>query len=348
MKFNYTNILLFSFLLNILLLSSQVYIQWNDYNTCQIQITKLTTTNTRLLCECNVYTCIYDSDPEMKAVMHDFDRQTSQRFREYDERMIKNRQKCKEQCQKDIQKIILKDKIEKELTEKLSAMQTDITTDDIPTCACEKSLADKVEKTCLKCGGVLGSGVPGLGLIGGVTTYFQFLDAITAAIEAGKAAGINKAVAELGNIYYLHEVTVFNWIAKVNEATYDKANSLFAILKEIGDMCEVGNAVDDSTFCVAKLSMQSKQNQFVKIISQKATQAAADASLEATTVTKVGEDAASATSTIVSNFFTNPIGISIIVIIIIVVLLLIIYLILRYRRKKKMKKKLQYIKLLKN
>ncbi|KOB62351.1 hypothetical protein PFHG_04078 [Plasmodium falciparum HB3] len=249
----------------------------------------------------------------MKEIMHDFDRQTSQRFEEYNERMNKNRQKCKEQCNRDIKNIILKDKIEKELKQQLATLETDISTDDIPTCVCNKSVADKVEKTCLKCGGVLGSGVPGLGLIGGVTTYFQFLDAITAAIEAGKAAGINKAVAELGNIYYLHEVTVFNWIAKVNEATYDKANSLFAILKEIGDMCEVGNAVDDSTFCVAKLSMQSKQNQFVKIISQKATQAAADASLEATTVTKVGEDAASATSTIVSNFFTNPIGISIII-----------------------------------
>ncbi|ETW27267.1 hypothetical protein PFFCH_05306 [Plasmodium falciparum FCH/4] len=39
----------------------------------------------------------YDNDPEMKEMMENFDRQTSQRFKEYDERMIEKRQKCKEQ-----------------------------------------------------------------------------------------------------------------------------------------------------------------------------------------------------------------------------------------------------------
>ncbi|EWC78592.1 surface antigen [Plasmodium falciparum UGT5.1] len=110
----------------------------------------------RSLCECELYDRyipIYDYNQEMKEVMQQFDERTSQRFREYDERMQEKRQTCKEQCDKDMQKIILKDKIEKELTEKLSALQTDISINDIPTCICEKSLADKVEKNCLKCGG---------------------------------------------------------------------------------------------------------------------------------------------------------------------------------------------------
>ncbi|ETW58817.1 hypothetical protein PFMC_05297 [Plasmodium falciparum CAMP/Malaysia] len=94
--------------------------------------------------------------------MHDFDRQTSQRFEEYNERMNKNRQKCKEQCDRDIQNIILKDKIAKGLKQQLTTLETNIDTNDIPTCVCDKSVADKVEKTCLKCGGVLGGAVPEL------------------------------------------------------------------------------------------------------------------------------------------------------------------------------------------
>ncbi|KNG75536.1 rifin [Plasmodium falciparum IGH-CR14] len=89
----------------------------------------------------------------MKNLMENFSKQAQQRFNEYDEHMNEKLQTCKEQCDKDMQKIILKDKIEKELTEKLSALQTDISINDIPTCICEKSLADKVEKNCLKCGG---------------------------------------------------------------------------------------------------------------------------------------------------------------------------------------------------
>ncbi|KOB87712.1 hypothetical protein PFDG_03057, partial [Plasmodium falciparum Dd2] len=127
----------------------------------------------RSLCECELYApSNYDNDPEMKAVMQGFDRQTSQRFEEYNERLLENKQKCKEQCEKDIQKIILKDKLEKQMEQQLTTLETKITTDDIPTCVCEKSLADKVEKGCLRCGGVLGGGVmPGFGAIGGTALY---------------------------------------------------------------------------------------------------------------------------------------------------------------------------------
>ncbi|ETW51955.1 hypothetical protein PFUGPA_06040, partial [Plasmodium falciparum Palo Alto/Uganda] len=145
---------------------------------------------TRLLCECELYAPVnYDNDPEMKEVMQDFDRQTSQRFEEYNERMMKNKQKCREQCEKDIQKIILKDKIDKELTEKFATLQTDIQSDSIPTCICEKSLADKVEKNCLRCGYGLGTVAPTVGLIGSVAVHVWKPKALEAAIAAALKAG---------------------------------------------------------------------------------------------------------------------------------------------------------------
>ncbi|EWC89547.1 hypothetical protein PFNF54_01762 [Plasmodium falciparum NF54] len=168
MKVHYTNILLlYAVNLSILLITCRINIQKNHYiNVFHISnTTKIPTT--RLLCECDLYTSIYDNDPEMILVMENFNKQTEERFHEYNERMQEKRKICKEQCEKDIQKIILKDKIEKELTEKLEALETNIKTEDIPTCVCEKSVADKVEKTCLKCGGILGVGVtPSLGLLG--------------------------------------------------------------------------------------------------------------------------------------------------------------------------------------
>lgn len=50
----------------------------------------------------------YDNDSEMKEVMQNFNKETEQRFYEYDKHMIKNRQKCKDQCDKEIQQIIFK------------------------------------------------------------------------------------------------------------------------------------------------------------------------------------------------------------------------------------------------
>ncbi|CDO62033.1 rifin, partial [Plasmodium reichenowi] len=160
MKVHYINILLLALPLNIL-----VYNQWNHKST-----TPHPTPSTRLLCECELYEpANYDNDQEMKRVMENFNRQTSQRFKEYDERLQSKRKKCKEQCDKEIQKIILKDKLEKELMDKFATLHTDIQSDAIPTCVCEKSLADKVEKGCLRCTQNLGGIVaPSSGVLAGI------------------------------------------------------------------------------------------------------------------------------------------------------------------------------------
>ncbi|EWC77616.1 surface antigen [Plasmodium falciparum UGT5.1] len=124
----------------------------------------------RSLCECELYELAnYDNDAEMKRVMQQFEDSTSQRFHEYDERMQSKRKQCKERCDKEIQKIILKDKLEKQMAQQLTTLDPNITTEDIPTCVCEKSLADKVEKACLRCGSVFGGGVaPNVGILGGI------------------------------------------------------------------------------------------------------------------------------------------------------------------------------------
>ncbi|ETW54490.1 hypothetical protein PFUGPA_04356 [Plasmodium falciparum Palo Alto/Uganda] len=164
------------------------------YNQRNHYITRTPKTNTRTLCECELYApSNYDNDSQMKEVMQQFEDRTTQRFHEYDERMKTTRQKCKEQCNKEIQKIILKDKLEKELMDKIVTLDTDIQSDAIPACVCEKSLADKVEKNCMKCTQNLGGIVaPSSGVLAGIAEgalYAWKPTAIAAAMELAKQAG---------------------------------------------------------------------------------------------------------------------------------------------------------------
>ncbi|EWC77997.1 surface antigen [Plasmodium falciparum UGT5.1] len=142
----------------------------------------------------------------MKSVMQQFHDRTKQRFQEYDEKLQEKRQIYKDKCDKEIEKIILKDKLEKQMAQQLTTLETKIDTNDIPTCICEKSIADKVEKACLRCAQNLGGIVaPSLGVLGGIaegalyawkpkaieTTIAAALKANSANITiAAKAAGI--------------------------------------------------------------------------------------------------------------------------------------------------------------
>ncbi|CDO61980.1 rifin, partial [Plasmodium reichenowi] len=185
MKVHYFNILLFALPLNIL-----VHNQRNHKSILQHIRT------TRLLCECDIYIPNYDSDPQMKEVMEIFNKQTQQRFHEYDERMKTTHQKCKEQCDKEIQKIILKDKLEKELMDKFATLQTDIQSDAIPTCFCEKSIEDKMEKGCLRCAQNLGGIVaPSSGVLGEIAAL-ALSGWKTAAIDAATKYAMAQGAAE--------------------------------------------------------------------------------------------------------------------------------------------------------
>ncbi|ETW26979.1 hypothetical protein PFFCH_05580 [Plasmodium falciparum FCH/4] len=72
MKVHYINILLFYLPLNILLTSLQINVHKHHYNTTHHTTNNKPTKSHRVLCECDIYTSIYDNDPEMKAVMQQF------------------------------------------------------------------------------------------------------------------------------------------------------------------------------------------------------------------------------------------------------------------------------------
>ncbi|EUT79322.1 hypothetical protein PFAG_05889 [Plasmodium falciparum Santa Lucia] len=307
MKMHYTKILLFSLELNILMLSS-----YEQNNNKQYITAHTPTTTSRLLSECDLYVSNYDNNPDMKSVKENFNRQTSQRFEEYEERMKTNRQKYKEQRDKDIQQIILKEKV-------------------------EKSLEEKVEKGCLICGCGLGGGVaPFVGLFGGLAVN----EMKKAAADAATEAGIKKAIEEVGKIFFLADESTMQWTNMINAGNYSDKMSLVSILTSLNNGCQDGEAVAGPLFCTASNALTESGNPYVftRTISEKAANAADTA--------RKAASGKFAEMTSVGTIFSDPIVISAIVVVTIAVILLIIYLILRYRRKKKMNKKQQYTKLL--
>ncbi|SOS81710.1 PIR protein, putative [Plasmodium sp.] len=327
MKFQYANILLCSLTLNILVTSLHLNNQKNAY-TISHTSNKKTTKSNRTLCECDVYTSIYDNDPEMQKVMENFNKQTQQRFRENDEELQEKRQKCKEKCDEDIKKIILKDKIEKELTEKFATLNTNITNEDIPTCICEKSLADKMEKTCLKYGRVLGSGVvPGLGLIGPQNFYIL-------ANSATMEAFISKTIEGLKEVIGINNLFGKKIANFVTSATYDQPMSIVTtILSEKKKLCAC------STMKTKQLCSGAIKGHLAETLPSQLEEAVSQG-------VSIAKDTWN-TATTPTTFWSNPIILSAIIIAVIVLVMIIIYQILHYRRKQKMKKKHQYIKLLK-
>ncbi|CZT99164.1 rifin [Plasmodium falciparum NF54] len=377
MKIHYINILLFALPLNILIYNQRNH-NSTTHHTLKIPIT-------RLLCECELYSpSNYDNDPQLKKIMENFNKQTQQRFEEYDERMKTTRQKCKDKCDKEIQKIILKDKLEKELMDKFATLQTDIQSDDIPTCVCEKSLADKVEKNCMKCtqnlGGIVApssgvlAGIAELGLNAWKTT--EITAAIAAAeqagaakgLAAGAAKGVAEVIAQVESQFHLSTIGVNELGSVINVTNYNNSQFIFkAIFTKYRGSClpsppdRLTVAAGEETFCrtVNALGFTRRnvfdpsllQDSIKSVGNQIVTKAETAASTETAKVT------ASETATLKAAKvgevnatymgYQTPIIVSIAAIVVIVLVMVIIYLILRYRRKKKMKKKLQYIKLLK-
>ncbi|KOB61920.1 hypothetical protein PFHG_03716 [Plasmodium falciparum HB3] len=369
MKVHYINILLFALPLNILIYNQRNH-KSTTHHTLKIPIT-------RLLCECELYELAnYDNDPQMKEVMQQFEVRTSQRFNEYDDRMNEKRQKCREQCDKEIQKIILKDKLEKELMDKFATLQTDIQSDAIPTCICEKSLADKVEKNCMKCAQNLGGIVaPSTGVLAGIAEgalYAWKPTAIAAAMELAKQAGATAGL-KAGDIHGMNIVIhylkgfgvdilfpdIYDAFVATNRYA-DVINLASAIDAQMDAPCELFSIVNPPIcdFRV-KLGLVANYGQenverigaITKWLNQALDKATSSANIKAAKVTaaKTPTLEAKNIAAVESTYASSQIAIiaSIVAIVVIVLIMVIIYLILRYRRKKKMKKKLQYIKLLK-
>ncbi|KOB84871.1 hypothetical protein PFDG_00192 [Plasmodium falciparum Dd2] len=334
----------------------------------------------RLLCECEFYApANYDKDPQMTKIMENFNKQTQQRFQEYDERLQEKRQVCKDTCDKEIEKIILKDKLEKELTEKFATLQTDIQSDAFPTCVCEKSIADKVEKGCLKCTQNLGGIVaPSSGVLAGIAEGALSVwkpaalkVAFAAAKKAGDAAGVaaGDAAGMKVVIESLKTLGVENLIPEIYDTIsstghYAKvtefANTIY--VKYRGTCFSLSNSVIRPAACTtfehnfgifiegstkrgppASSAIPDMLNKIAEKAELSAKEAAKISAKEATAAAiETNTGAIEATTT---TYYTAIIA-AVVAIVVIVLIMLIIYLILRYRRKKEMKKKLQYIKLL--
>ncbi|SCM18919.1 PIR protein, putative [Plasmodium sp.] len=303
MKLHYTKILLFSLPLNIL-----------ENNKNKAYITEHTPiTTSRVLSECDTNKSIYNNDPDMKSVKENFDRQTSQRFEEYNKRMIKNRKKCKEQCDKDIQKIVVKDKM-------------------------EKSLAEKVEKVCLMCGCGLGGGVAPVWGLGSGLVYAGWSNYVTqTAIQKGIEAGVASGIENLKGFNVLHKLISISRIESlIHPKNYANRMTYVTFTQEIKtSMCE-GGLNSASAFCSA-----TKQ-QSVQVFAGEASKIADTAVAMGKIAEKEVLDAAAPALTT----YSNAIIASTMAILVVALIMLIIYLILRYRRKNKMNKKQQYTQLL--
>ncbi|KOB61710.1 rifin [Plasmodium falciparum HB3] len=214
MKIYYYNILLFYLPLNVL------FISYHYENVNYTHHLIMIMTKKRNLC-CNNLIIAHNNDYENM------------------------KKECKDQCHEEIQKIVLKDKIKKELTEKLAALYRDIFTEDIPTCICEKSLSGKVEKTCLKCGGILGGGLePTVGLLVTVAVNQLTKTATVASIEfatqEGIKAGIKAVVHNLINVLHFFDVTRDIWLTLINSKNYNTVSGLTTsakTTKEVGTTC---------------------------------------------------------------------------------------------------------------
>ncbi|SOS78642.1 PIR protein, putative [Plasmodium sp. gorilla clade G1] len=336
MKMHYPKILLFSLVLNIL-----AHSKYKQYIISQIA-----TTTSRVLSECDINTSIYDTDPDMKTVKENFDRQSSQRFEEYEERMHDKRKKCKEQCDKDIQQIISKDKI-------------------------QKSLSEKVEKGCLRCGCGLGGVAASVGIIGPIAVNELKKAATVAAIAAakkagaaegaaaGEAMGVKTVISGLETTFGINKLGngIMEPIIDVTNYTRESLISDFIHMHYERLSCTSLGRVSNNSFCsfMTEQFVVSREStsmrEFIrtgvhKIVTEAKSAAITETANVTTTQTAAFEARNIATVDATYASCQTAIIASTVAILLIVLVMVIIYLILRYRRKQKMNKKDQYTKLL--
>ncbi|SPJ08669.1 rifin PIR protein,putative [Plasmodium sp. DRC-Itaito] len=277
MKVHYINILLFALQLNILV---------NTFT--KPHSTPRHTPPNRTLCECELYApANYDNDPEMKEVMDNFNKQTQQRFHEYDESMKTTRQKCKDKCDKEIQKIILKDKLEKQMAQHFHTLRTDTQNDAIPTFVCEKSTADKVEKFCLNCGYALGSVAPNVGLIGSLAVNVWKTGALLAAAQKGTEAGIAKTIAELYNKLLLTTLNGRSLTSAISASNFNDINILGPLVQnEYNTLCTISNTNSGNGICFYKMTFEGRETMIPQVLMANTKSVITAANKEVTVITE--------------------------------------------------------------
>ncbi|EUT70111.1 hypothetical protein PFAG_06092 [Plasmodium falciparum Santa Lucia] len=338
MKLHYSNILLFFFPLNILVTSYHAH---NNKNEPSIKPRYTQRYTSRVLSKCDIRSSIYDNDAKMKSVKENFDRQTSQRFDEYAERMKGKRKKRKEERDKNIQEIIEKDRM-------------------------DKLLAEKVEKGCLKYGCGLGGVAASVGLFGGFGIYGWK----SASLAAVKNAALAE-VAEVGKKVVISGITKEFGVSTMGgqaletfftATNYTDVSNIYHLIYSQYETTCISTSptlvtVGPDPICISVwekfLPGFEVQEKFVsdmhvieatvKTIVSNAENVTAEALKKATEgVIKTS------TATIESTYASCQIAIiaSVVALLIIALVMIIIYLVLRYLRKKKMNKKAHYTKLL--
>ncbi|SOV75762.1 rifin PIR protein, putative [Plasmodium reichenowi] len=316
MKLHYPKILLFFFLLNILVTSYQAH------NTNKPYITPHHTQTNRSLCEGDTQSSNYDKDTGMKSVMQQFVARTSQRFEEYQERMKDKRQKRKEERDKNIQKIIEEDKR-------------------------EKSLAEKIERGCLRCGCALGGVAASVGVFGGLGIYGSEMAATAVAAKAagiaeGLKVGLEKVIAIAGMSLegQQDKIPAVEMLQPLTAGKFTDGVTLRGIFQCISsDVDSQLRGTQELFFKAVDIAAKTTPTEFNSMYGT-------PANAVAKSVTKGKADAIIATHAEYAHLY-SAIGYSVLAILIIVLVMIIIYLVLRYRRKKKKEKKDQYTKLLK-
>ncbi|CDO61863.1 rifin, partial [Plasmodium reichenowi] len=298
-------------------------------NKPYITIHHTSTTKSRVLSKCDIRSSIYDNDTNIKSVKENFDRQTAQRLREYDERMKVKRQKRKAKHDKNIKEIILKDKM-------------------------EKSLAEKIETGCLKCGCGLGGVAASVGLFGGLGTYGWKSVAMVEAAAKGVTKVIELVNSELG-VLTLGSQPLETVLNVINYT--DVSNISHLIYSEYKTACiSISSAtVHPEPICISvwEKSLAGLGGKFVPerdVIETTVRTIVLNAENTSGEALKGATEGVIKTSTaaIESTYASCQIAIiaSVVALLIIALVMIIIYLVLRYRRKKKMNKKGQYTKLL--
>ncbi|CDO61620.1 rifin [Plasmodium reichenowi] len=304
MKLHYSKILLFFLPLNILVTS------YHEYNKNKLYITPLQTptATSRVLSECDIQSSNYNNDEDIKSVKEIFDRQTSQRFEEYEECMKDKRQKCKEERDKNIQKIIEKDKM-------------------------EKSLAEKVEKGCLKCGCALGGGVlPFWGLVSALwyATWSQYVT--KTAMQKGIEAGIKEGLAQIKVIikkFSSSNVPEINVEKMLSSGKFTNGVNLFDMFEHISSTMYEKLVADGYSQFWMHVSGMAEFESIDMFNTNNSSNIAAVAN-----AVEEGKAAAIAAEHAKSIYLYSAIGYSVLALLIIVLVMIIIYLVLRYRRKK--------------
>ncbi|CDO61927.1 rifin, partial [Plasmodium reichenowi] len=210
----------------------------------------------------------------------------------------------------------------------------------------EKSLADKVEKGCLRCGCGLGGVAASVGIFGTVAvkelTKASMIAATDAGIKKGIEVGFLKVTEIVKQSLHFETSPKLPTIEVLQEITAGKFNdevTLYGIFECINSNMK-GELYDTyQQFSTTVKTMVAKTP--IKFNKDYHTQAEAVSAAFSKAKEGILADGAIKTSSL-----NTGITASVVAIVVIVLIMLIIYLILRYRRKKKMKKKAQYTKLL--